>query len=98
MKTKTQTQQCEQNRLHLRELADKIREKLRQGVELSNRDVVAVNLSVYHFTYSKVSGNAVQVIYATGCISVHVNALIANGDVEIKDENLYNLCSDSYGV
>jgi hypothetical protein len=46
MGTKTQTQQCGQNRLDLRELADKIREKLRHGVELSNRDVVAVNLSV----------------------------------------------------
>jgi hypothetical protein len=54
MGTKTQIQQCGQNRLDLRELADKIREKLRQGVELPNRNVVAVNL--------------------------------------------YNLCSDSYGV
>jgi hypothetical protein len=84
--------------LDLRELADKIREKLRQGVELSNRDVVAVNLSIYHFAYTKVSGNTVEVIYATGCVSVHVNALIAEGDVEIKDVNLYNLCNDSYGV
>jgi hypothetical protein len=98
METKTQTQQCEQKRLDLRELANKIYEKLRQGVELSNRDMVAVNLSVYHFTYTKVSGNMVEVIYATGCVSVHVDALVADGDVEIKDVNLYNLCSDSYGV
>jgi hypothetical protein len=98
MGTKTQTQQCGQNRLDLRELADKIREKLRLGVELSDGSTVSVNLSVYHFTYTKVRENVVEVIYATGCVSVHVDALIADGDVEIKNVNLYNLCSDSYGV
>ena len=98
IENKTQTQPCDQNKLDLRELADKIREKLRLGVELSDGSVASVNLSVYHFTYTKVHKNKVEVIYVTGCVSVHVDAVIADRDVEIGNVSLYNLCSDTYGV
>jgi len=96
--TKTQTQQCEQPRLDLRELIDKVREKLRLGVELPDGSVVSVNLSVYHFSYAKVYGNKAEVVYVTGCVGVHVDAVINDKDVEIGDVRLYNLCNDKYGV
>jgi hypothetical protein len=96
--TKNQTDRCGQSKLDLQKLVDEIREKLKYGVELPDGNVVAVNLSVYHFTYAKMHDNKVEVIYATGCVSVHVNATIANGNVEINDVSLYNLCGDTYGV
>ncbi|MFZ8810745.1 MAG: hypothetical protein ACO2PN_21880 [Pyrobaculum sp.] len=77
---------------------DKVREKLRLGVELADGSVVAVNLSVYHFSYAKVYGNKAEVVYVTGCADVHVDAVINGRDVEIGDVRLYNLCSDKYGV
>jgi hypothetical protein len=92
--TKTQTQHCK----HLRELIDEVREKLRSGVELSDGSVVSVNLSVYHFSYAKVYGNKAEVVYVTGCVSVHVDVVISSKDVEIEDVRLYNLCNDKYGV
>ena len=98
METKTQTQQCGQNQIDLRELADKIREKLRSGVKLYDGSVVYVNPSVYHFTYVKVRENKVEVMYVTGCIGTHVDAILNGVDVEIGNIRLYNLCSNDHVV
>jgi hypothetical protein len=98
METKTQTQQCGQNQIDLRELADKIREKLRSGVKLLDGSVVYVNPSVYHFTYVKTYGSRAEVVYVMGCISTHVDATVNGVDVEINNVRLYNLCNDKYGV
>ncbi len=57
METKTQTQGCEQNRLDLRELVDKVREKLRLGVKLHDSGMVVVNPSIYHFSYARLHGD-----------------------------------------
>jgi hypothetical protein len=98
METKTQTQQCGQKQLDLRELVDKVREKLRLGVRLYDGSVVYVNYSVYHFTYAKVRNNKAEVKYVAGCVSTHVDAVINDKDVEIVDVRLYNLCNNNYGV
>jgi hypothetical protein len=98
MENKTQIQQCEQSWLDLQKIADEVRVKLRQGVKLSNGDMVAVNMSVSHFTYVEVRECDAKVIYATGCVSVRVNVAICGGCVEIRDVDVNNLCSDKYGV
>jgi hypothetical protein len=98
METKTQTQQCWQNQIDLRELADKVREKLRSGVKLLDGSVVYVNPSVYHFTYVKMYGNRAEVVYVTGCISTHVDVVINGVDAKIDNVRLYNLCNSDYGV
>jgi len=98
MGNKNQNQQCGQNVPDLQKIADEIRVKLRQGVELSNGNVVAVNLSVIHTTYVKLRQNDVEVVYTTGCVSVHVDATVVATDVEIREVSLHNLCSDTYGV
>jgi hypothetical protein len=102
MESKTQTQQhnqqCKENRLDLLKIVDEIRVKLRQGVELPNGNVVATNISTYHFTHVKARQNEIETIYVTGCVSVHVDVAVNNGDVEIKDVRLYNLCNETHGV
>jgi phosphatidylserine decarboxylase len=98
METKTQTQQCRQNQIDLRELTDKIREKLRSGVKLPDGSVVYLNPSVYHFTYAKVYGNRAEVVYVAGCVSTHVDVAVNGVDIEISNIRLYNLCNSDYGV
>ena len=95
---KTQTQPCKQNVPDLQKIADEVRVKLRQGVELSNGNMVSVNLSVYHLTYVKLNRNDVEVVYTVGCVSVHVTCTVGDEGVEIRDVSLHNLCSDTYGV
>jgi hypothetical protein len=98
METKTQTQACGQPQLDLRELVDKVREKLRSGVRLSDGSVTYVNYSVNHFTYAKAHGNKVEIIYVAGCVGTHVDVTINGVDIEISDIRLYNLCNSNYGV
>ena len=98
MEPKTQTQVCGQIQLDLRELVDKVREKLKSGVRLPDGSVVHVNYSVYHFTYAKVHGNKAEVVYVAGCVSTHVDIVINGIDIEIVDIRLYNLCNNGHGV
>jgi len=98
MGNRTSNQQCEQNVPDLQKIADEIRVKLRRGVELSNGNVVAVNLSATHATYVKLRQNDVEVVYTAGCVSVHVDAVVVATDVEIRNVSLHNLCSDTYGI
>jgi 2-phosphoglycerate kinase len=98
METKTQTQQCGQNQIDLRELTDKIREKLRSGVKLSDGSTVHISPSMYHFTYAKIRENRAEVVYVTGCVSTHVDVVINGADIEISNVRLHNLCNSDYGV
>jgi hypothetical protein len=98
MESKTQTQPCDQGWIDLQKIADEVRVKLRQGVRLSSGDVVAVNLSVNHLTYVKARDCGVEVIYATGCVSVHVDVAVDGGCIKIRDVRVHNLCNDKYGV
>jgi hypothetical protein len=65
---------------------------------LLDGSVVYVNPSVYHFTYVKAYGNRAEIVYVTGCISTHVDAVINGVDVAINNVRLYNLCNNDYGV